>query len=155
VFKYFVMLAAVCSFSCCTVSPTVSLDNAQKAKSTEVKLKAQDVVSQCVTPHEAFGFPPQAVPGIPVLVARHAECLGHPNILVAIWPGSKDRVNLLYVEMLMQRYVMHLEEAGEYYDIVLHDVDQVKVDKDAEETPAVPAFAAVYKLVHKSSDPAK
>lgn len=154
-FKYFAMLAAACSFSCCTVSPTVSLDNAQKAKSTEVKLKAQDVVSQCVTPHEAFGFPPQAVPGIPVLVARHAECLGQPNILVAIWPGSKDRVNLLYVEMLMQRYVMHLEETGEYYDIVLHDVDQVKVDKDSAETPAVPAFAAVYKLVHKSADPAK
>ena len=154
-FRHVLMLAAACSFACCTVSPTVSLENTQRAKTSEVKLKAQDVVSQCVTPHEAFGFPPQAVPGIPVLVARHAECLGQPNILVAIWPGSKDRVNLLYVEMLMERYVMHLEEVGEYYDIDLHDVDQVIVDKDAEETPTVPAFAAVYKLVHKVSDPAK
>ena len=154
-FKYLVMIAAVCSFSCCTMSPTSSLDDPQKLADAGVKLKAQDAVLQCLTPHEAFGIPPQAVPGIPVLVVRHAECLGQPNIIVAIWPESMNRVNLLYVEMMIQRYAMHLKEAGEHYDAVLHDVSQVKLDPNEKEDQKVPAFAAVYKLVHKSPDAQK
>ena len=131
----------------CTIPPNPSPD--ANIPQIPVQLIPQDVVDKCTTPHEVYGLPPQPIPGIPVMLIRHAECLGHTNIVVAIWPGDKSKVNLLYVEMLVERYVQHLKAGNEFYTAELLALDKVTVSKEAQETSSMPAFAGVYKLKHQ------
>ena len=143
----YLILASLVATSC-TIPPNPSVD-ADIPQQITVQLIAQDVVDKCTTPHEVYGLPPQPIPGIPVMLIRHAECLGHTNIVVAIWPGDKSKVNLLYVEMLVERYVQHLKAGNEFYTAELLALDKVTVSKEAQETSNVPAFAGVYKLNHQ------
>ena len=99
-------------------------------------------------------MPPQPVPGIPVMILRHAECLGQPNIVVAMWPGDKSRASLLYIELVIEMYRVHLKKSGEPFSVKLVDVDQVKIGEE-DTGDSVPVFVAVYKLLHETAEPAK
>ena len=151
--KLLIMLSAMAVFSCCTVTSKTSIDG-NAVSDAGVKLQAQEVTDNCTTPHEAHGMPPQPVPGIPVMILRHAECLGQPNIVVAMWPGDKSRASLLYIELVIEMYRVHLKKSGEHFSVKLVDVDQVKIGEE-ETGDSVPVFVAVYKLLHETAEPAK
>ena len=141
--KLLIMLSAMAVFSCCTVTSKTSIDGNAAADAGVIKLKAQEVTDNCTTPHEAHGMPPQPVPGFPVMILRHAECLGQPNVVVAMWPGNKSKTSLLYIELVIEMYRVHLKKAGEHFSAKLVDVDQVKIGKE-DTGDDVPVFVAVY-----------
>lgn len=149
--KVIIALSALSFFACCTFSPKTDT----RTELTHAPLSVQEVVTSCVTPHEFYSFPPQHIPGIPVIIARHGECLGQPNVVVAIWPGEMSKLNTLYVEMMVERYLIHLESVGEHYTAVHQGTAQVEAVNEDQTESSVPAFAAVYKLVHQKSDSQK
>ena len=151
--KLLIMLSAMAVFACCTVTSKTSIDG-NAAADAGVNLKAQEVTDSCTTPHEAHGMPPQPVPGFPVMILRHAECLGQPNVVVAMWPGNKSKASLLYIELVIEMYRVHLKKVGEHFSVKLIDVDQVKIGKE-DTADDVPVFVAVYKLVHETPESAK
>lgn len=145
VVAYFLMITIIG----CTIPPKSNSKNQIAQNPKIIKIKAQDVVDTCVTPHEVYGFPAQPIPGIPLLLARHAECLGHPNIVIALWPGEHSKVNMLYVTMMVERFVEHLKKNNEHFDAKLITVNKVQVSKDPKEASDVPTFIAIYKLEHR------
>lgn len=149
--KLLTLASAMLIFSCCTMTAKSPVDHNTSSNNTDIMISPQEVVDNCATPHEVYGFPPQAVPGIPAMLARHAECLGQPNIIVIMWPGENSKVNLLYIEMLVERYVVHLKSENEHYDAKLVAVSSVIVDKESKEPQLTSTYAAVYKLVHSLS----
>ena len=153
--KLITAMISVSMLACCTMTAKTPSSESSSNK-IEISISPQDIVSQCTTPHEVYGFPPQPIPAIPVMIIRHGECLGHPNIVVAMWPGPKTKVNMLYVSMLVERYLEFLSANNEHYTANLIAVDSVIVDLEAEKESkeskeSASTYAAVYKLVHVSS----
>ena len=134
----------------CTAPPKNVPAHSEYTKSVIGKLKAQAVVSECLQPHTAFGVPPQPVPGIPVMVLRHAECLDVPNIVVAIWPGGPTRVNTLYATLVVEAFVEHLKKSNEHFSAELVDVSYVVLSNDPVGSEELGSSAAVFKLTHES-----
>ena len=122
--------------------------HSEYSKNVSRKLKAQAAVSECLQPHTAFGVPPQPVPGIPLMVLRHAECLEVPNVVVVIWPGGPTRVNTLFATVVVEAFVEHLKEDNEHFNVELADVDYVVINGDPMGSEALGTSAAVYKLTH-------
>ena len=114
-----------------------------------VEITAKKIVTECSNPHKMYGLPPQPIPGIPVMLIRHAECLGHPNILVAWWPGPNSRVNFLYVEMIVAHYLEHLSTSGEHFKPKLLKVEKV-ISEDTKEADSKESHMAIYKLEHSA-----
>ncbi len=133
----------------CTSPPKTTKHDNPVPDDAAVRLDPQTAVSNCVTPHEVYTFPPQAIPGIPAILSRHGECMGVTNVVVVIWPQEPNRVNLLYVKMLVESYLMHLQKSNELFNAHLVSVDTVTIaEGDTAEISAMPASAAVFKLVH-------
>ena len=114
-----------------------------------VELTAKKIVEECSNPHKMLGIPPQPIPGIPVMLIRHAECLGHPNILIAWWPGPDSRVNVLYTEMIVEHYLAHLSTTGENFRPKLLKIEKVS-ENGAQDKDAKVSHMAIYKLQHTS-----
>ena len=134
----------------CTAPPKNVPAHSEYNKKIFRGLKAQAVVSECLQPHTAFGVPPQPVPGIPIMVLRHAECLDVPNVVVTIWPGGPTRVNTLYATLVVEAFVEHLKESNEHFDAELVDVSYVVIADDPVGSEALGTSAAVFKLTHTS-----
>ena len=105
---------------------------------------AQNVSEKCTNPHEIYGIPPQNIPGIPIMIVRHAECLGHPNILVTLWPGKNSPVNRAYSEMVVEHYIDYLKTQGEHFTAINMLIESIAADQKNGEEHVV----AVYKLKH-------
>ena len=141
------LLVALFLISC--TSPPKSSRSDAALDAAGVKIDAQAAVLNCVTPHEVFTFPPQPIPGVPAILSRHGECMGSTNIVVVIWPQAPNRVNLLYVKMLVESYLLHLKKSNELYSANLVAVDTVKLEEDdTAQTSEIVTSAAVFKLVH-------
>ena len=134
----------------CTSPPKNVPAHSEYTKKVVNKLKAQAVVSECLQPHTAFGVPPQPVPGIPMMVLRHAECLDVPNIVVAIWPGGPTKVNTLYATLVVEAFVEHLKKSNEHFEAELVDVSYVVLSDDPVGSEALGSSAAIFKLTHTS-----
>jgi len=112
-----------------------------------VPLTTAKIMEECVNPHKVYALPPQPIPGIPVMIIRHAECLGYTNILLAWWPGPNSKLNFLYIEMLVEKYVQELKKDNEHFKQKLLLVE--KVIPPVGEKPDIPkSHMAVYKLKH-------
>tara|TARA_B100000683_G_scaffold205137_1_gene198709 strand:- start:1828 stop:2298 length:471 start_codon:yes stop_codon:yes gene_type:complete len=133
----------------CTSPPRTQKSESSVHNASEQKLSVQTAVAQCVTPHEAYTFPPQAIPGIPAILARHGECMGVTNVVVLIWPGEPSRLNLLYIKMLVESYLVYLEKNSEVFKANLISTGYVKIeDADTGLKSEAPTSAAVFKLEH-------
>ncbi len=143
------MLLTTLFLMSCTSPPRTQKSESAVPDAPEQQLNVQSAVTQCVTPHEMYTFPPQAIPGIPAVLARHGECMGVTNVVVLIWPGPPSRLNLLYVKMLVESYLMHLEKNSEVFKANLVSAGFVKIeDSDTGLQSNVPTSAAVFKLAH-------
>ncbi len=136
------------SCSSCSIQPKEIIEDPQISQHPDLSFTAQSVVDNCTEPHEVYGFPAQPVPGIPVMIMRHGECLNQPNVVIAIWPGSDSKVNLLYVSMMIERYVEHLKAGNEFFKVKMIAVGQVTLSDINDTAEAVPTYAAIFKLVH-------
>ena len=105
---------------------------------------AKNVAEKCTNPHQIYGIPPQNIPGIPIMIVRHAECLGHPNILVTIWPGKNSPVNRAYSQMVVEHYIDYLKTQGEHFEAINMLIEQIPPSQENTEAHVV----AVYKLKH-------
>lgn len=147
--KTIVMLLGAFFLTSCTSPPKTPKHESALADAATERLSPQAAVSNCVTPHEVYTFPPQPIPGIPAILSRHGECMGVTNVVVVIWPQAPNRVNLLYVKMLVESYLMHLQKSNEMFNANLMSVDTVTIaDGDTAQPAQMPASAAVFKLVH-------
>ena len=146
---------ALISCSSCSMQPKEIIEEPQISQHHQLKFSAQSVVDNCTEPHEVYGFPAQPVPGIPVMIMRHGECLEQPNVVIAIWPGSDSKVNLLYVFMMIEKYVEHLKAGNEFFEAKMIDVGQVTLSDINDTADGVPTYAAIFKLEHDSQPGAK
>ena len=119
----------------------------QKQPDQGVAMSTEQIIQECTQPHTALGIAPQPIPGIPVMLLRHAECLGQTNILVAWWPGPNSRINFLYVEMIVEGYVQHLKGNNEFFTQKLLLVEKAVIDTP-EKQSITESHMAVYKLEH-------
>lgn len=147
--KLLTALLSACFLASCTSPPKTPQKENPVMDASVPELDAQSAVLNCVTPHEAYTFPPQPVPGIPVILTRHGECMGTTNIVVAIWPGGTDRVNLLYVQMLVESYLIHLKKMNEMYTASVLSAGEVQLPgEDSGYSSEIVTSAAVFKLSH-------
>jgi len=149
--KFHVLLCIVScvliSCSSCSMQPKAVVE-AQMVQHSELAFSVQSVVDECTNPHEVYGFPAQPIPGIPVMIMRHGECLGQPNMVIAIWPGSNSKVNLLYVSMMIEKYIEHLRFGNEFFEAKLVATGNVVISEIDDTGDTVPTYAAVFKLAH-------
>ena len=147
--KSILALMIVCFLTSCTSPPKTPQRDGVPVDAAVPQLDVQSAVTNCLTPHEVFTFPPQPLPGIPVILTRHAECLGATNIVILIWPQAPNRVKLLYVKMLVESYLMHLEKSNEIYSAELVGINTVIIgDEDTAQLSDQVTSAAVFKLTH-------
>jgi len=146
------MCVVTLTIGCACTSPTT-----KTAEPAVKALSPQEVVDECTTPHEVYQVPPSILVGTPVLVVRHADCMGQPSLVVAIWPGANDKLHTLYIGAVIEKYAMYLKLNGEYFDAEHVATSQItsiggqtgpKSDLDA-----VPTFAAVFRLNHTPAPP--
>ena len=147
--KTIAMLLTTLFLLSCTSPPRTQKHQSSVPKQSEKQLDPQAVVTQCVSPHEMYTFPPQPIPGIPAVLARHGECMGVTNVVVVVWPEAPNRVNLLYVKMIVETYLMHLEKNNELFRANLLSIGLINLEEaDTGQQSTVPTSAAVFKLEH-------
>ena len=146
VISRYLILVSLAALMACSRTP---IGATPQVPDQGVLISTAQIIKECTNPHKVYIIPPQPIPGIPMMLVRHAECLGHTNILLAWWSGPNSRVNFLYADMLVERHIQFLRDNNEHFKQKLLLVEKAVID-GGEKQSMPESHMAVYKLEHIS-----
>ena len=130
--RFSLLITLVCALSACT-----AVKHIQKVK----EISTERATKECTEPTELYFVPPTSY-GIEVRLMRHENCMGIPDMVMAIWFGEKTEINELVAKLLVLMYIQSKNADSQVqYGRVFLKTERLELDSPS------PAYITFFELV--------